>query len=91
MADDPRIVFAFFKNAIFKGDGSSAKITNLNFHFDIVSIVERPAEVGLQMHGGQIDAVGVDDGMILDPQFTDKKLFQMIFSFLDGVWSSNVC
>jgi hypothetical protein len=28
------------------------------------------------MHGGQTDAVGVDDRMILDPQFTGKKLLQ---------------
>ena len=94
MADDPRIAFAFFKNPIPKGNGSTAKFKNPNFHFDIVTITERSTEVRLQMHGGQTDTVGVDHSMIFNTQFTgDQKQPEIAALESCGfvvVWSSRV-
>jgi hypothetical protein len=73
-AYDPRIDLTLFENAITESDGSPAKLYNPNLHLQCISITEWAAEVGFQMHGGQTDAVGVDDGMILNSKFSGKKL-----------------
>jgi hypothetical protein len=54
---DPGVALPLFEYPVVKSNGAAAELKHADFHFDIIPITKRTAEIRLQMDGGKADAV----------------------------------
>jgi len=75
VSDDQGLVIALSKRPILESDGRPADVEYPDLHINLIAVIKGARKVRFQVDDGKSKAILIDNGMVINFQFTRKEFF----------------